>query len=167
MSLTLIATAGAANANSYATAAEGDTYHERHLYDSDWTGATTANKEAALVWATQVIDENLEFSGAKASIDQALRWPRYGVQDRDGIFYDSDVIPQFLKNAAAEFARLLIASDRTAEPDTQGFKSITVGPISLDIDKYNQLSVIPESVYAMLRHVASRVAGSARKLIRV
>ena len=41
MALTLIKETGAglANANSYANVADGDAYHEGHLYASAWIGA--------------------------------------------------------------------------------------------------------------------------------
>jgi len=54
MALTLVKETGTglSNANSYADAAEGDAYHEGHLYASSWTGASTGTKEAALVMAT-------------------------------------------------------------------------------------------------------------------
>jgi len=58
MALTLILETGAglANANSYATVAESDAYHDGHLYATAWTGATSGNKAAALVMATRLID---------------------------------------------------------------------------------------------------------------
>ena len=56
---------GLVNANSYASAADGDTYHAGHYYGSAWTGATTGNKEIALVMATRLIvpEEQLRAAG--------------------------------------------------------------------------------------------------------
>ena len=45
---------GKSDANSYASVADADAYHEGHLYASAWTGATTADKEKALVMATRL-----------------------------------------------------------------------------------------------------------------
>ena len=39
------------DANSYASVADSDAYHEGHLYATAWTGATTDNKAASLVMA--------------------------------------------------------------------------------------------------------------------
>ena len=47
---------GLVNANTYASVADGDAYHEAHLYATAWTAATTPNKEAALAMATRLID---------------------------------------------------------------------------------------------------------------
>ena len=60
MAIVLDATVGGSSANSYCTRAEGDTYHEAHLYATAWTGATSGNKDAALVWATRMLDEQIE-----------------------------------------------------------------------------------------------------------
>ena len=67
MALTLIKEdgTGLANANSYASAADGDTYHAGHYYASVWTSATTGNKEIALVMATRLIDASYQFNGFK------------------------------------------------------------------------------------------------------
>ena len=47
---------GKADANTYALVADGDAYHESHLYASAWTAAATGNKEKALVMATRLLD---------------------------------------------------------------------------------------------------------------
>jgi hypothetical protein len=67
MALTLIKEdgTGLAAANSYASADDGDSYHEGHTAATAWTGATTAKKEAALVMATRVIDACFRFPGAR------------------------------------------------------------------------------------------------------
>jgi hypothetical protein len=39
---------GLSTANSYATAANGDTYHDKHYYATDWTGASTAEQGKSL-----------------------------------------------------------------------------------------------------------------------
>ncbi len=59
---TVIITPGASNANSYCSRADGDAYHEAHLYASAWTGATADQKDAALFWATRLLDEKGEVS---------------------------------------------------------------------------------------------------------
>ena len=55
MALTLIKETGAglANANSYAEVADGNAYHDGHLYATAWTAATDAQKAAALVMSSQ------------------------------------------------------------------------------------------------------------------
>jgi hypothetical protein len=170
MALTLNATAGAADANSYATVEEADAYHEAHLYASDWTGASTANKEAALVWATRLLDEQCEWRGTKTTNEQALRWPRGGVYDVDGVGIDNDVIPTSLKRATAELARHLIKSDRLQVRDDArgGLQSVTAGPVSVSFDKVDRISLLPESVLSLIRPLAHGSAGGvAVPLMRV
>ena len=74
---------GKVDANAFANAADGDAYHDGHLYASAWTGATTQNKEKALVMATRLIGSLLQFRGVKRRSIQALQWPRRGCPDPD------------------------------------------------------------------------------------
>ena len=75
---------GKVDANAYANAADGDAYHEGHLYATAWTAATLASKEKALVMATRLIDAEYQFGGVRATIAQALQWPRSDCRDPDG-----------------------------------------------------------------------------------
>ena len=95
MPLTLIKETGAglSDANSYATAADGDTYHDGHLYATSWTAATTGSKEKALVMATRLIDGLFQFSGFKRMSTQALQWPRRECRDPD---IENGVVPGLL-----------------------------------------------------------------------
>ena len=71
------------DANSYASVAEGDTYHEAHLYATAWTAATPETKEKALLMATRLIDGQYQFHGFRATSTQALQWPRQSCPDPD------------------------------------------------------------------------------------
>src|SRR5438046_7448880 len=118
MPIVVVATPGAADANSYCSLAEANTYHDSHPYASAWTGAASDDaRNRALVTATRLLDEHIEWDGYAASATQALGWPRSGMVDRNENAIDSSTIPQTLKNAVAEFARQIIAADRTAESD--------------------------------------------------
>ena len=77
MALTLIKEdgTGKVDANAYANAADGDAYHEGHLYAAAWTVASAGNKDAALVMATRLIDSQFQFGGFKRLSTQALQWP--------------------------------------------------------------------------------------------
>jgi hypothetical protein len=170
MALTLIATVGAANANSYTTVEEADAYHEAHLYASTWTSASTEPKTAALVWATRLLDEACDWNGTKATNEQALRWPRGGVYDADGVPFDTDEIPLTLKYATAEFARLLLASDRFQLRDDAkgGLQSVSAGPVSVTFNAVDRISLVPESVWSLLWPIQSGAAGGWEvPLIRV
>lgn len=155
MALTLIATAGAVNANSYCTLAEAYIYHQSRLHSMPtWDAADDGEEKApALVWATRLLDETLKWVGLKATDAQALRWPRTFAYDIDGIEISDTTIPQFLKNATAEYAFYLLGTDMTADDtrDLMGFEELKVGPISLKVDKYTKKPVLPRSVAQIVR----------------
>lgn len=161
MALVLDATPGGAASNSYATRAEADSYHEGHYYAATWTALTTTQKDTALVMATRLLDEHVDWHGTKTTRGQALRWPRIGVRERDnlGIYPDpyygytllSTTIPLFLMNATAEFARILTIEDRTADADLLEFSQISVGSLSLTKDQTRVQQVLPDSVRAMVK----------------
>jgi len=154
----LIVTPGAVDADSYATVAEADAYHATHLYASDWTSAVTATKEKALQMAARLLDGMPgAWTGAAAASDQALRWPRTGMLNIDGFSIDETEVPVRLKNAQAEFARQLIAGDRTGDNSivAQGITSLTAGPVSLSfketLDRLSALyAVVPDAVRMLL-----------------
>jgi hypothetical protein len=162
---------GVAGANSYASVADGNSYHASHLYATTWHQANDATKEKALIWATRLIDDYIVFDGSKADSDNPLKWPRTGATDNEGWVIDNNVIPTSLKNATAEWARSMIAEDRTAfsETDDRGFSRIKAGSLELDIDGNDRKGVVPPMVTRMIRHLASNAMGGAgyRKVLRV
>lgn len=167
--MALIATPGAVDSNSYATLAEANLYHASTLNASAWTTASDATKETALQWATRLLDEQVEWVGEIVSADQALRWPRFDVYTRDGIAFDSDSIPTFLKNATAELAKQLIASDRTAESSSLGISELQVDVVKIVFDKTESKAVLPPAVYNMVKAYGTANDGSGfsmAKLIR-
>ena len=167
---TIVATAGATNANSYCTLAEANTYHESHLYASAWTDAEDDNKIIALIWATRTLDEMCEWVGEKVTQEQALRFPRYNVYDQDGFIQVHTAIPQWLKNATAEFARQLISKDRlqAMEDAIAGLKSVTAGPVSVTFDSMDRITVFPQSVQQIIApYITNSTGGFQVPLVRV
>ena len=168
---TIVATAGATNANSYCTLVESNTYHDTHLYATTWTDGEDDNKIIALIWATRLLDEQYDWVGQKVSSDQALRWPRADVTDRDGWAVDSATIPQFLKNATAELARQLMTSDRFGTRDSAqaGIKSVQAGSVAVEFDSLDRIEVFPEAVESMVSFytTGSQLGGIEVPLVRV
>ena len=151
----LVATPGAANANSYITRSEADTYHESRLHIATWSAATDLVKDAALMMATTLLDTRVKWRGAPTTTTQALQWPRTGLVNRVGAAIPDNVIPQELKWATAELARLLIATDRTAENEVaaSGLKALKAGPVNLQFREDIATSptrMIPDYVRALL-----------------
>jgi hypothetical protein len=153
MTVTLILETGqiVSGANSYADRTFADAFLDRNIYADGWVAATTADKEACLVWATQLLDDGVVWVGQRVSESQALGWPRYQVWDRDGYAIASNVVPTQVQRATSELARLLLLSDRTAEAETLGYSELEAGPLRIAFDRRDQQKpVLTASVLSML-----------------
>ena len=184
MPLTLIKEDGTGlpAANSYAAVADGDAYHDGHLYAADWTGANSTTKAASLVMATRLIDAFYQFRGFKAHDAQALQWPRAFARDDDALqsrgllplvtrdeYFASNALPKVLVDATIETARELIKADRTASLDGDGLASLALtGTLSLTFDKNDRAPVIPQVAQAMLAKLGDYLKRStgAVRLVR-
>jgi len=172
--MTIIKTAGAADANSYANTDDGDNYMETRLHTDNWDNATDDEKEFSLIWATRLLDALCAWDGAKLTDTQALRWPREFIWDPDGNPVDSTTIPSFLSNATCEYALHLIGSDRTQtfDPSLIGFSRLAVGPLEIELSdpskgQVSKSSMIPESVWILIRQYCTRVGKRTRTTILI
>jgi hypothetical protein len=171
MSLTLIKETGAGlvDANSYADVANGNAYHDGHLYASAWTAATNAQKAVALVMATRVLDAEYRFAGTRANSVQALQWPRVGCPDPDaGDMVPENSVPKAVVEAACELARELLIVDRTAAPPGEGQKYYNNGSVQTGYDKSDTRPIIPAVVQALLAKFGSltKAKSGAVRLVR-
>ena len=146
---------GKADANSYADVADGDAYHEGHLYASAWTAATADNKAASLVMAARVIDAEMQFNGVKATEAQALQWPRADCRDPDAVATSggvvaSNVVPKSLVDATCELARELLVLDRTAAPPGEGLISDWTATFGKKYSKTDVRPILPRLVQSLL-----------------
>lgn len=155
---TLVATAGATTANSYATVAEGDTYFDERLQSSNWTTEFDNDvKERALIMASRRLD-SLRFEGEKANSAQALKWPRILAFDDDGEEYATDAVPDLVKQATFEEA-IRILNDNASSTDTfaptglEGFKRAKVGPIEVEVDGTFKPGELSDQARRLLRPV--------------
>lgn len=151
----LVATPGAANANSFTTREFANSYHEGRLHTATWTTATDADKDVALVMATTILSTRVRWKGAPTTSTQALPFPRTGLVNRNGVPVPDNVVPVELQQATAELARLLLATDRTAENEiaASGLKSLKAGPVSLAFREDLQTTptrMVPDYVRALL-----------------
>lgn len=164
MAITLIASPGAANANTYCSLDDAEIYFDEHrIHSGTWKAATDDDKESALAWATRLLDEKCDWNGRKATTAQALRWPRAYAYNRDGEQIPTGAIPVWLAHATAEFAMFLLAEDRTIGPDRSiaGIERIRVGPISLKYEPTSQRPrlLLPPSVIDMIKFYCSGTRG--------
>lgn len=134
---TLVATSGSATANSFATIAECDTFCDARLNASAWTDETDDDQKArALIGATAELSARDWWDGKRATSTQALAWPRYFAKNPDdtwGLYFDSSIVPQRVKNATMELAFLLLESgttDLSVLDPTIAVIEKTVGPLT-------------------------------------
>lgn len=165
---TLIATPGAANANSYETLVEAQAYFDTRLPLAGWDNAD--DQSVLLIMGTRVLDAlaqpfktlipgtpaywrvRRQWTGMPSTPTQALAWPRTGMYDKNGNLIPPTVIPQALKDALAEFAGQLGASDRTLDNNviTQGIKALKAGPVDLQFKDSIMPQVIPDMVFNLM-----------------
>jgi hypothetical protein len=166
MAVTIVATAGAANANSYITEAEATAYFAARLpLAPPWEDAD--DPTAALAMATRVLDamaiarrrligENFitsrKWTGAPTSTTQRLAWPRTGMFDANGNAIASNVIPQALKDAQAELAGQLLLSDTTLDNAVKvgGITSVKAGSVAVTFKDMIESHVLPDAVWMLM-----------------
>lgn len=169
MGLTVETGQGLADADAYLSVEEADAYHAAHSASSTWSGAITANKEKAIRLATQFLDirYGARWCGTRASVDQALDWPRASASDSDGNLLGSTVIPRAVKHAAAEAALRCISSDLMADQSNpSGVKRETtvVGPIETTVEY--AMPNGPAAEYPVIDGLLRKIANSAGQIRR-
>jgi hypothetical protein len=165
MPLTLIKETGAGlvDANSYADVADGNAYHDGHLYATAWTGASDDQKAVALVMASRLIDAEWQFNGTRTNAVQGMQWPRARCPEPDAIhvplqvllpipsdFVRFDSVPKAVTDATCEMARELLVADRTAAPAGEGLKYYNDGGKQTGYDKTDRRPVLSRVVMVML-----------------
>lgn len=171
MAVVIVATPGAANANSYETLIEAKAYFEsRAPLSPAFDDADSPS--GLLVMATRVLDSSFTarkilkkddcdcqyyaisrgWSGSPATTTQKLAWPRKGMKDRNGNDIPDNVIPQDLKDAESELAGQLNVTDSTLDNDAnaQGIKSVKAGSVAVVFRDYIESHVIPDAVFNMM-----------------
>lgn len=133
MALVVETGAGLAAANSYASVATADTYHEDRA-NTAWADASDELKIAALIKATAYIDGKyyFRFTGTKASHAQALQWPRINALESGMYTISPDVLPPAVVLATCEAALLEIATEGALTPAPESGATVTrvkVGPV--------------------------------------
>ncbi len=163
MALVLVATAGAATANTYVTLAEAEVYVLEFVTITGWTGATDAAKNAALVQATHDIDSLPLLGTPEGTVDdedasdyQPLHFPT--VDDFDD--EDTGYIPANVKRATVLQAIYLLRSNAakiaTEDLITAGITSQGTGRFSASYSKYGASVVCEQARRYLGRWLSSR-----------
>lgn len=136
--MTIIATPGASDANSYCDVTFADAYFATRFNSTAWTNASVPNKETALIQATIMLDSMFDWIGDIFNINgqssgQALRWPRYNAYDPDGRYLDTATVPKQVKQAQCEMAIFLIENP-TYTGDIREVDRVRISSIYVDFD---------------------------------
>ena len=153
MAVTIDATAGGANANSYITLSDAQAIVDGMVEDADvtaWASATDDQKNRALYTATQRLDRE-RFIGARATDTQALQWPRTGVRKPDTYvnnyatgfpfrisedYFTDTEIPDQVKRAQVVLAVYLNNNkDGIGLSGLEDFKNVQIGSLNVTPDK--------------------------------
>ena len=153
MAVTIDATAGGANANSYLTLTDAQAIVDGMVEDADvtaWASATDDQKNRALYTATQRLDRE-RFIGARATNTQALQWPRTGVRRPDTYvntyatgfpfrisedYFSEEEIPDQVKRAQVVLAVYLNNNkDGIGLSGLEDFKNVQLGSLNVTPDK--------------------------------
>ena len=103
---------GLTTATSYVSVAEAtDLLSLNPVMSATWVALDSAEQESYLIWASRYLDYHVQWEGYKTVETSGLRWPRSCVTDVDGLYIDTDVIPEAVKEATAQLAIFLTASD--------------------------------------------------------
>ena len=108
----------------YGTIAGGDTYFTTRLNITPWSGATDANKTAALTMSSAAIDR-LNFVGELADEDQAAQFPRG----------DDTTVPDAITNACYENSLSLLDDvDPEYEAEIMRMSTMSFGSVKNTYD---------------------------------
>lgn len=96
---------GLANANTYATIAEADTYATQRVWTS-WLALSSPDKEKHLLLAMDYMRARYrgKWKGARIRDAMSLDFPRYDLYDVDGFLITSSTVPLDVKNSQIELA---------------------------------------------------------------
>ena len=162
--MVLDATPGSPTSNSYTTVAQATAFLTMRLDTAAWTEAPVPDQEAALQWATRLIDEQVGWYGLPTYPDQALALPQVGLVDQWGRPVASNVIPVPVQQATALYALGLLEAteENGTAAATNGdlvIKSKKIGDVTLTYQDLPSSSArtpvspyaIPSEVKALLR----------------
>lgn len=121
ISFTVESGAGLAEATTYVTVEEANDIASMNIHSSDaWLALPLDAKRNLLIYASRVLDSRTVWNGTQATANQALAWPRSGVEDRYGNSISTSAVPYNVRWAVVELAKHTLAEDRISktQPDS-------------------------------------------------
>jgi len=162
MAVVLNTIAADPEANAYCSLEEAEALMQGHPFSTRWDAATADMRRRALVLATRLLDDSMTWDGDPTTYEQKLQWPRMGCVTRTGDELADDSIPEAVREATVELARLVLVSDRSLDNEAQaaGLTSLSAAGISMSFKANAGSKPIPDAVARMLAHLGA-VAGSS------
>ena len=159
---------GLPTATSYVSVEEADDILTMNIHAGPaWAALDVAVKERLLSWASRYLDERARWFGVRVSETSGLRWPRSGVQDRDGIVLASNIVPRQLKIATAEMARYLINEDRSTERDQDALLRLKADVVELEFAEGYRLPKVPEHMQYLIKGIGTIGSGNGINFARI
>ena len=159
---------GLSNATSYVSVSDADDIIVMNIHASSYWGAlSNSRKEYLLSWASRYLDERARWFGTKTVETSALRFPRTGIVDRDGVTIAADAVPRQLKIATAEMARYLITADRSVERDQDALIRLKADVVEFEFSEGYRLPKVPEHMGYLIQGLGSIGSGSGSKFKRI
>ena len=156
-----------AGANSFASVADADAYHAARL-TAAWTDELAeAQKEAAMIRASDWLNRKVMWNGRKASRSQRMAWPRSGVVTQDGEIAP-DEIPAEVVEACCELAGFFVEQDYLAPLDRGGdIASLSVDVISIAYNGTAPAETVFPSLSGLLAGLGTVCTGKGGGIMEV
>jgi len=172
MAITLDATVGGTDSNSYVTLDEANTYFLSRANSSEWNNITDDEiKKSLLISATDRLDFE-KYDGFLSNTSQALSFPRYDLPLIDGRDVDN-IIPKQVKKATFELAIHLATVDISKKDLVDApIEELKVGSIGLKykIDKNDNAtsssSELPSFVLYLLSDLSYTAGNGVMSVFR-
>lgn len=186
MAITIVATSGAANANSYITLSDANDIVQGLPPNDDvtsWEAGSTSDdyRNRALYTAALRLDRE-RFLGARATDTQTMQWPRTGVRKPDSYintyatgfpfrittdYYTDTEIPDVVKKAQVELAVYLQNNtDGIGLSGLEDYQSVSIGGLSVSPNFYGAVGAdrVPPMFERYLRGI--RISGPGNVSIK-
>jgi len=140
---------GLSTATTYVSLPEANFALANYMDEEYWQEAEFSHKINALVRASKVVDQAVQWVGKKKSSAQALAFPRSPITDKNG--ENVEGVPEALKSAVAEYALYLVMyGENSGMSDV--YSKIKIADIEVN-GVAGSASGLPQNVWQKIAHL--------------
>jgi hypothetical protein len=169
----LITTAGASDANSWATLVQQKYYAEIRTPHIAWIDtASDTLIEQRMILATLLINNAFDWEGEASSEEQRLAFPRKYLKTRNGFPLPSDTNPIDLINAQCEMTLQLGAADLIKDNKTEqlGVQRVKAGDVEVefqekDLSSYEAMDAAILRMGSSFNYLSNTIPGLVRMML--